>query len=352
MFVCCKSRYDCTGWYAVLILGANRAKVDPILVNTEKIREWSNEYRLISPEALRAMVVSMQSTGQLQPVILQKQEDGYNIIDGIKRYRAALELGLEALQAMVFEVDTAMAKAMIIHYNRYNSSLSMYEQGLIVTSLVRDHLMSQKEVSRLLRQSHTWVCRRLSMIERLLPQVQDEIRMGSISVSHGRELVKLPRGNQGQALAAVLKEGLSSRECAIVVDKLLKSRNIQDTQYIYGHSREVIRQVLQKDKYYDSRLSDHGNQLLKSRELLRLQVNIISSVLQSVQTAKLSDEENDILLPGLKELLAPMNRLIEILKKLKHYERPGNGKQLDIPVQPGLVDQALISGISYQSQAY
>ena len=298
------------------------------------------------------MVASMMSGGQLQPVILQKQEDGYNIIDGTKRYRAALELGVEELQALVFEVDTAMAKAMIIHYNRYNSSLSMYEQGLIVSSLVREHKMGQKEVSKLLRQSHSWVCRRLAMIERLLPEVQDEIRMGSISVSHGRELVKLPRGNLREALAAVVKEGLSSRECAIVVDKLLKSRDIQDTRYIYGHSREVIRQVLQKDKYYDSRLSDHGNQLLKSRELLRLQVNILSSVLQSVQTAKLSDQENDIILPGIKELLAPMNRLIEIIKKLKHHERPGNGKQFDIPVQPGLVDQALISGISYQSQAY
>ena len=298
-------------------MGANTAKVDPISIKTEKIREWSNEYRLIHPDAIRGMVASMMSGGQLQPIILQKQEETYNIIDGIKRYRAALELGLQELASLVFEVDTAMAKAMIIHYNRHNSSLSMYEQGLIVSSLIHEHKMSQKEVSKLLRQSHTWVCRRLSMIERLLPEVQDEIRMGSISVSHGRELVKLPRGNQRQALAAVVKEGLSSRECAIVVDKLLKSRGSQDTEYIYKHSREVIRQVLQRDKYYDSRLSDHGNQILKSREILRLQINIMSGVLQSVRTEKLSGEENDILLPGLNALLAPMGRLIEIIKKLK-----------------------------------
>ena len=291
--------------------------MEPISIKAEKIQEWSNRYRLIQPEAVKGMVVSMQSVGQLMPVILQKQEDSFNLIDGIKRYRAALELGLQELPSLVFEVDTAMAKAMIIHYNRHNSSLSMYEQGLIVSSLVREHKMSQKEVSKLLRQSHSWVCRRLGMIERLLPEVQDEIRMGSISISHGRELVKLPRGNQGQALAVVLKEGLSSRECAIVVDKLLKSRDAQGTQYIYNNSREVIRQVVQKDKYYDSRLSDHGNRILKSRELLRLQLNIMSGVLQSVHTEKLSGEENDILLPGLDELLTPMSRLTEIIKKLK-----------------------------------
>lgn len=298
-------------------MGGNNNKMEPLSIKTEKIREWSNEYRLIQPEAVRSMVASMQSGGQLQPVILQKQDDSYNLIDGIKRYRAALELGIEELHSLVFEVDMAMAKAMIIHYNRHSISLSMYEQGLIVSSLIRDHKMSQKEVSKLLRQSHSWVCRRLGMIERLLPEVQDEIRMGSISVSHGRELIKLPRGNQRQALTLVVKEGLSSRECAIVVDKLLKSRGRQDTQYIYNHSREVIRQAVQRDKYYDSRLSEHGNRLLKCRELLRLQVNIMSSVLQSVHTEKLSEDENAILLPGLDELLAPMTRLTEIIKKLK-----------------------------------
>ncbi len=294
----------------------------PLSIKTENIREWSNEYRLIHPDAVHRMVVSMQSAGQLQPVILQVNEDTYNIIDGIKRYRAALELGIGELQAVVFEVPTAMAKAMILHYNRYSSSLNLYEQGLIVSSLVHEHNLSQKEVARLLRQSHSWVCRRLSMIERLLPQVQDAIRMGSLSVSHGRELVKLPRGNQEGTLRVVLQEGLSCRECAIVVDKLLKSKDKVDREYIYQHSREVISEVLKKDKFYDSRLSEHGNQLLKSRELLRLQINIMSSVLQSVKTQKLRADEHAILLPGIQELLSPIDRLTEIIKNKKYsYER-------------------------------
>ena len=138
--------------------------MEPILVKTEEIREWSNEFRLIQPEAVRSMTQSMQSTGQLQPLILLKNDDGYHIIDGIKRYRSALELGLGELQSLVFEVDMVMAKAMILHYNRHSSSLSMYEQGLIVRRLVHDHGMSQREVGRVLRQSHSWVCRRLSLI--------------------------------------------------------------------------------------------------------------------------------------------------------------------------------------------
>jgi ParB/RepB/Spo0J family partition protein len=298
------------------------APMDPIMVKTQEIREWSNEFRLIQPEAVRSMELSMRSTGQLQPLILLKNDDGYHIIDGIKRYRSALEIGLEELQSLVFEVDVVMAKAMILHYNRHSSSLSMYEQGLIVRSLVHDHGMSQKEVARVLRQSHSWVCRRLSLIERLLPEVQDALRMGSITVSHGRELVKLPRGNQGHALAVVIREGLTSRECAIMVEKLLKASGSEDASYIYNHSREVIQQALQGDKLHDGRLSDHGNRLLKARELLRLQVNILGGVLQSEHTAQLPPEQKAMVLPPLDELVAPMSRLTEIIHKtLQSYER-------------------------------
>ena len=296
--------------------------MDPIMVRTEQIREWSNQYRLIQPEAVRSMELSMRSTGQLQPLILLKNDDGYQIIDGIKRYRAAVELGIEQLQGLVLEVDVVMAKAMILHYNRHSSSLSMYEQGLIVCSLVHDHRLSQREVARVLRQSHSWVCRRLSLAERLATEVQDALRMGSITLSHGRELVKLPRGNQGQALAVVIRERLTSRECAIMVERALKAKGTQETGYIYSHCREVIRRAMQQDKLYDSRLSDHGNRLLKARELLRLQVNILGSVLQSEHTVQLPDEQKAVVLPPLDELVAPMGRLTEIIHKtLQSYER-------------------------------
>ncbi len=296
--------------------------MNPIMVNTEEIREWSNEYRLICPEAVKSMELSMRSTGQLQPLILLKNDDGYHIIDGIKRYRSALELGMDQLQALVFEVDVAMAKAMILHYNRHSSSLTMYEQGLIVHSLIHDHGLCQREVAKALRQSHSWVCRRLSLIEKLLPGVQDALRMGEITVSHGRELVKLPRGNQGAALSMVVREGLTSRECAIVVEKLLKAKDTGDASYIYSHAREVIRQALQGDKIHDSRLSDHGNRLLKARELLRLQVNILGGVLQSEHTAWLPPEQKAMVLPPLGDLVAPMSRLSEIIHQtLQSYER-------------------------------
>jgi len=284
-----------------------------VMIPIESIKEWSNEFRLIQPEAIHRMKLSLQCEGQLQPLILWKDEQGYHLIDGIKRYRAALELSLREVQAEIFEVNQAMAKAMILHYNRLSSSLSMYEQGLIVHSLVRDHGLRQKEVGRVLRQSHSWVCRRLSLVERLLPEVQAAMRMGDLSVSHGRELAKLPRGNQQKAYEAVVHEGLTSRECAIVVDKLLKARTEDEASFIISHPREVIRQALQKNDLEDGRLSHHGNRLVKARELLRLQVNILGGVLQSESTRQLPNEEKTLVFPSIQALVAPLERLSQII---------------------------------------
>jgi hypothetical protein len=107
-----------------------------------------------------------------------------------------------------------------------------------------------------------------------------------------------------------------------VVDKLLKAGSKEAEGYIYNHSRQVINQVLQRDKLYDSRLSDHGNRLLKARELLRLQVNILGGVLLSEHTTQLPPEQKAMVLPPMDELVAPMSRLTEIIHKtLQSYER-------------------------------
>jgi hypothetical protein len=79
---------------------------------------------------------------------------------------------------------------------------------------------------------------------------------------------------------------------------------------------------MQGDRFHDSRLSDHGNRLLKARELLRLQVNILGGALQSEHTVQLPAEQKEIVLPAMNELVAPMGRLTDTIHQtLKSYER-------------------------------
>ena len=88
-------------------------------------------------------------------------------------------------------------------------------------SLYREDGLMQPEIGVLLGRHKSWVSRRLSLIERLSEELQKDIRLGLLSVSAGRELAKLPRGNQGAVASAVLKHRFSIREIEKLIAHLL-----------------------------------------------------------------------------------------------------------------------------------
>ena len=70
------------------------------------------------------------------------------------------------------------------------------EEAWIIQALVREDGMSQVEVAELLGRHKSWVCRRLALIERLGPKAKDDLRVGLLSPTAARQIVRLPEGNQ------------------------------------------------------------------------------------------------------------------------------------------------------------
>jgi hypothetical protein len=110
----------------------------------------------------------------------------------------------------------------MIALNRRKGAISDLEEGMVVHSLCREDGLSQVEVALLLGRHKSWVCRRLSLIERLCDEALEHIRLGLIPTSIGRELCRLPRGNQQAALHTIMKYRLCSRESARLVSVLLQ----------------------------------------------------------------------------------------------------------------------------------
>jgi len=78
----------------------------------------------------------------------------------------------------------------------------------------------------------SWGCRRLALIERLGPEARDELRVGFLSPSAARQLVRLPQGNQAEVLQLMQREALSASELAGVVDLLLECPGRSRQEYI------------------------------------------------------------------------------------------------------------------------
>jgi ParB family chromosome partitioning protein len=236
----------------------------------EEIEENYGRYRLHVPEAEPAMARSLERYGQLSPLVVCKRQQSYQLIDGFKRLGAARGLAqIPHLWARLMEADERTAKAAIYRLNRAGGRARELEEAWIIHALVREDGMSQVEVAELLGRYKRWVSRRLALMERLGTKARDELRVGLLTPTAARQIVKLPQGNQGDVLEANRREALSSAELSGVVDLWLRCSERRQQEYLLAHPREALSQAngtLPEGR--DPRLSEAGNQVRKRVGLL------------------------------------------------------------------------------------
>lgn len=110
------------------------------------------------------------------------------------------------------QVHGRVCKAATPQLNWSDRSINEMEEALVLQSLHREDGLTQIEIATLLGRDKSWVSRRISLVERLSEEVQEDIRLGLLSVMTSRELAKLPRGNQKEAAEAILKGRYTTRE--------------------------------------------------------------------------------------------------------------------------------------------
>lgn len=189
----------------------------------DAIGEGYADLRIIQPAAEKAMERSMQRYGQLTPVIVGQNHGRYEMVDGFKRLRAGRRLGYERLQARVMPGNRRAMKAAIIYLNTKARTIADIESAMVIRSLYREDHLSQVEIALLLNRHKSFVCRRLKLVEKLDDEVLEHLKLGLINITIGRELSRLPAGNQTKALSTILKYRLTGGETAKLVRLVLEN---------------------------------------------------------------------------------------------------------------------------------
>ena len=255
------------------------AEEAPRELRLDEIGESYGCYRLHVPELERGMMRSLESYGQLSPIVVVLEGDRWELIDGFKRLGAARKLpGMDRLVGRRIEADERTAKAAIYGLNRAGGRTREIEEAWIVHALVRSDGLTQVEVAELLGRHKSWVCRRLALLEKLGAEGRADLQVGLLTATAARQLVRLPAGNQADILELVRREGLSLYELTAIVDLWLQCPAGIQQQYILQHPREALAQDKGVDlPSHDPRLSPAGNRIFQQlgtllRQLARMEV--------------------------------------------------------------------------------
>ena len=217
---------------------------DLIELGLADIGEHFARYRLRSTSAERVLSASLRRYGQMSPVVVFRWQGRYELIDGFKRLSAARSVSeLSSLCARVIEADERTAKAAIYGLNRASGKTTELEEAWIVHALVRDDGLPQVEVAELLGRHKSWVCRRLALIEKLSEPAKEELKVGLLSPTCARQLVRLPQGNQKELLEVIRREALTVHELEGVVDLIQSAPSRELQQYILDSPREALAQA-------------------------------------------------------------------------------------------------------------
>ena len=162
-------------------------------------------------EDLSALVGSIREVGVLQPVLVRPEGDGYELIAGERRWRAAKRVGLQTIPALIRVANDAAALEQALVENLHRANLNPLEEAAAYQQLIEDFGLTHEEVAGRVGKGRATVSNTLRLMH-LPPTVQRALRDGQLSMGHARALLGTPdRAFQEKLAREVVAEGLSVR---------------------------------------------------------------------------------------------------------------------------------------------
>lgn len=197
------------------------------LVAIDKVKPNPNQPRTHFNETeLRELSESIKAHGVLQPLLVRKQGDGFEIIAGERRYQAAKLAGLTEVPVTIKEADDQAVLEMALIENLQRSDLNPIEEAKGYKQLIKTSGMTQEALSKAVSKSRSTITNSLRLLD-LPQQVQDFLYNGKLTAGHARAILAVPYEEARIKLAKkVVAEGLSVR----ATEKLAPLFSVGDAQ--------------------------------------------------------------------------------------------------------------------------
>ncbi len=181
-------------------------------VELDRIRPNPFQPRIRMDSArLQELADSITENGILQPIVVRSRPEGYEIVAGERRWKAAQQAGLSRIPAVVQDLsDEKMVEVAVVE-NIQRDELSPIEEAHAYHILTQDFRLTQEQVSQRVGRSRSAVANTLRLL-RLPKAVQESLLDGKISMGHARALIPLTQAQQLKLARKIVSEDLSVRQ--------------------------------------------------------------------------------------------------------------------------------------------
>jgi ParB family chromosome partitioning protein len=224
------------------------------------------------PEELEELAASIRAHGVIQPLVVTRTDQGYQIITGERRWRAAQLAGLESVPAIIKETTPREMLELALVENIQRADLNPLEEASAYQQLMDEFGLTQEEVAVQVGKSRVAVANTVRLLK-LPDEVKEALTAGAISAGHARALLALPTVEQQlRALEAIRRGGLTVRQTEALVRALQAQPDEEATASGERHLSPQDRYVVER---FEGRLGTRV-ELVRSKRGGRLAIHFYS----------------------------------------------------------------------------
>jgi ParB family chromosome partitioning protein len=212
---------------------------------------------IFDEEKIEELAQSIKEHGVFQPIILKKVKNGFIIVSGERRFRAANKVGLETIPAIIRQYEESKVAEIALAENLQRENLTPIEEAEAYKMIMKNMKLTQLELAQKVGKSRSHVTNMLGLLT--LPEdVQRMILQGQISMGHARSLSKLKDEGKINKLARnIIDDKLSVREIEELTKIEIKKnrlKRVKSTKYM-DEENEITNSLGFKTKLYDNKIT-------------------------------------------------------------------------------------------------
>jgi len=181
--------------------------------------------RYFDPEALNDLSHSIAQVGILQPLTVRRTENGWELIAGERRLRAAEMAGLSTVPCLVLDINDQSSSLLALIENIQRADLDVWEEAAALRQLIDEYHLSQEEAGHHVGISQSAVANKLRLLK-LPSDVIEQLRAADLTERHARALLRLSDADQQRnALSHIIRYNLNVAKTEIYIDRLCRQES-------------------------------------------------------------------------------------------------------------------------------